>query len=44
MEPDYRKSSSDGEVLERVDNYSPIYDDELAVIYENLDSRELFEE
>ena len=44
MEPDYRKSSSDGEVLELVDNYSPIYDDELAVIYENLDSRELFEE
>ena len=44
MEPDYRKSSSEGEVLELVDNYSPIYDDELAVIYENLDSRELFEE
>jgi len=44
MEPDYRKSSSDNEVLKLVDNYSPIYDDELAVIYENLDSRELFEE
>jgi len=44
MEPDYRKSTSDNEVLELVDNYSPIYDDELEVIYENLESRELFEE
>ena len=44
MEPDYRKSSSDNEVLKRVDNYSPIYDDELEVMYENLNSRELFEE
>src|SRR3989304_5766315 len=44
MEPDYRKSSADNEILELVDNYSPIYDDELEVIYENLESRELFEE
>src|SRR3972149_6556566 len=44
MEPDYRKSSADNEILELVDNYSTIYDDELEVIYENLESRELFEE
>ena len=44
MEPDYRKSSSDNEILELVDNYSTIYDDELEVIYENLESRELFDE
>lgn len=44
MEPDYKKSSADNEILELVDNYSPIYDDELEVIYENLESRELFEE
>lgn len=44
MEPDYRKSTPDNEVLELVDNYSPIYDDELEVIYENLESRELFDE
>ena len=44
MEPDYRKSSSNNEILELVDNYSPIYDDDLEVMYENLESRELFEE
>ena len=44
MEPDYKKSTADNEILELVDNYSPIYDDELEVIYENLESRELFDE
>ena len=44
MEPDYRKSTLDKEVLDLVDNYSTIYDDELEVIYDNLQSRELFEE
>jgi len=44
MEPDYRKSTLEKEVLDLVDNYSTIYDDELEVIYDNLQSRELFEE
>jgi len=44
MEPDYRKSTPDNEVFDLVDNYSTIYDDELEVIYDNLQSRELFEE
>jgi hypothetical protein len=44
MEPDYRKSTPDDKVFDLVDNYSTIYDDELEVIYDNLQSRELFEE
>ena len=44
MEPDYRKSTPEKEVLDLVDNYSTIYDDELEVIFDNLQSRELFEE
>jgi len=44
MEPDYRKSTPDNKVFDLVDNYSTIYDDELEVIYDNLPSRELFEE
>jgi len=44
MEPDYRKSTPDKEAFDLVDNYSTIYDDELEVIYDNLQSRELFEE
>ena len=44
MEPDYRKSTADNEVLDLVDNYSTIYDDQLEVTYDNLQSRELFEE
>jgi hypothetical protein len=44
MEPDYRKSTPENEVLDLVDNYSTIYDDEIEVIYDNLQSRDLFEE
>ena len=44
MEHDYRKSTSEKEILNLVDNYSTIYDDELEVIFNNLQSRELFEE
>jgi hypothetical protein len=44
MEPDYRKSIPDDKAYDLVDNYSTIYDDELEVIYDNLQSRELFEE
>ncbi len=44
MEPDYRKSTPDNKAFDLVDNYSTIYDDELEVIYDNLQSRELFEE
>jgi hypothetical protein len=44
MEPDFRKSGQDDEVLEIVDNYYTSYDDELEVRYDNLQSRELFEE
>ena len=39
MEPDFRTDS-----LELVDNYATIYDDELEVIFDNFQSRELFEE
>jgi hypothetical protein len=44
MEPDYRKSTPDDKAFDLVDNYSTIYDDELEVIYDNFQSRELFEE
>jgi len=44
MEHDYRKSTPDDKAFDLVDNYSTIYDDELEVIYDNLQSRELFEE
>ena len=44
MEPDLRKSSQGSEVLEIVDNYYTSYDDALEVRYDNLQSRELFEE
>jgi len=44
MEPDYRKSTPDDKIFDLVDNYSTIYDDELEVIYDNLQTRELFEE
>ena len=44
METDYRKSTPNEEVFDLVDNYSTIYDDELEVIYDDLQSRELFEE
>ncbi len=44
MEPDYRKSTPDNKAFDLVDNYFTIYDDELEVIYDNLQSRELFEE
>lgn len=44
MEPNFRKSSPNNEVLEMVDNYYNRYDDELEVKYDNLQSRELFVE
>jgi len=44
MEPDILKSTPENEVLEIVDNYSTSYDDELEVRYDDLPSRELFEE
>ena len=44
MEPDIRKSTPDLEVLELVDNYYTSYNDGLEVKYDNLQSRELFEE
>jgi hypothetical protein len=44
MEPDFRESTQEEEVLEMVDNYYTSYDDELEVRYDNLQSRELFEE
>ena len=44
MEPDIRKSTPDLDVLELVDNYYTSYDDEFEVRYDNLQSRELFEE
>lgn len=44
MEPDYRKSTPDDKIFDLVDNYSTIYDDELEVIFDNLQTRELFEE
>ena len=44
MEPDILKSTPENEALEIVDNYSTSYDDELEVRYDDLPSRELFEE
>lgn len=44
MEPDFRKSTAENTVLEIVDNYYTSYDDELEVRYDDLPSRELFEE
>ena len=44
MEVDQLKSTPDNEVLKQVDNYFTIYDDELEVNYDNLQSRELYEE
>ena len=44
VEPDIRKSSTENVVLEIVDNYYTSHDDELEVRYDNLQSRELFEE
>lgn len=44
MEPNFRKSTPENTVFEIVDNYYTFYDDELEVRYDNLPSRELFEE
>ena len=44
MEPDPLRSTPDNEVLEQVDNYYNIYDDQLEVNYDNVNSRELYEE
>ncbi len=44
MEPDILKSTPENEVLEMVDNYDTSYDNELEVRYDDLPSRELFEE
>jgi len=44
METDSIKSTPDKEVLEQVDNYDTIYDDNLEVNYDNLHTRELYEE
>jgi hypothetical protein len=44
MEPDLRKSTPEKPILEMVDNYYTSYDDELEVRYDNLPSRELFDE
>jgi hypothetical protein len=44
MEPNFRKSTTENTVLEMVDNYYTSYDDELEVRYDDLPSRELFEE
>jgi len=44
MEPDFRNSTTENTVFEIVDNYYTFYDDELEVRYDNLPSRELFEE
>ena len=44
MEPDILKSTPEKEVLEMVDNYNTSYDAELEVRYDDLPSRELFEE
>jgi hypothetical protein len=44
MEHDLRKSTPEKPVLEMVDNYYTSYDDELEVRYDNLPSRELFDE
>jgi len=44
METDPLKSTPEKEVLEQVDNYETIYDDNLEVNYDNLHTRELYEE
>ena len=44
MESDILKSTSENEVLEIVDNYETSYDSELEVRYDDLPSREFFEE
>ena len=44
METDPLKSTPESEVLEPVDNYETTYDDNLAVNYDNFQTRELFEE
>jgi hypothetical protein len=44
MEPNFRKSTTENTVYDIVDNYYTFYDDELEVRYDNLPSRELFEE
>ena len=44
MEPDILKSTPEKEVLEMIDNYNTSYDAELEVRYDDLPSRELFEE
>jgi hypothetical protein len=44
MKPDFRKSSTENLVLEMADNYYTSHDDELEIRYDNLQSRELFEE
>jgi len=44
MEPNILKSTPEKEVLEMVDNYNTSYDAELEVRYDDLSSRELFEE
>jgi len=44
MELDPLKSTPENEVLEQVDNYYTIYDAQLEVNYDNLQTRELFEE
>ena len=44
MEPDILKSTPENQVLELVDNYEISYDAELKVRYDDLPSRELFEE
>jgi len=44
METDRLKSTPEKEVLEQVDNYETIYDDNLEVNYDNLPTRELYEE
>jgi hypothetical protein len=44
MEQNFRKSTAENTVFEIVDNYYTFYDDELEVRYDDLPSRELFEE
>ena len=44
MEPDFLKSTPEKEAFELVDNYETSYDAELEVRYDDLPSRELFEE
>jgi len=44
MEKDQLKSTPENEVLQQVDSYYTIYDDQLEVNYDNLHTRELYEE